>query len=157
MKVDWAGNEQWSRTYGGTGDDQAMSVHQTADGGYAVAGQAELEAGGYAMCLVKTDQGGLAGIGSEPTPRLSKHETRPELAIPSVAGELPLIRYYMPESGRMSLGVFDALGRAETAIVSARMAAGWHEAKLPFALSRGSHFFRLATTRGCSTGKLVIP
>jgi len=38
VKTDSAGNMQWNRTYGGTDNDHANSVVQTADGGYALAG-----------------------------------------------------------------------------------------------------------------------
>jgi hypothetical protein len=157
LKVDSAANEQWSRTYGGTGDDQALAAHQTADGGYAVAGQIELESGEYAMYLLKTDQGGLAGIDSRPVSRPLGRRAQPELSLRGVAEGLSSFSYYLPESGRTNLVVFDALGRAEASIVSARMTGGWHEASLPRALGRGPHFFRLATAHGCLTSKLVIP
>lgn len=38
VKIDDAGNVQWSKTYGGTGDEYAMTLVQTDDGGYALAG-----------------------------------------------------------------------------------------------------------------------
>lgn len=36
VKLDNAGNIQWKKTYGGTGDDKAFSVQITPDGGYIV-------------------------------------------------------------------------------------------------------------------------
>jgi hypothetical protein len=38
VKVDSAGNQQWTRHYGGSDYDQAYSVQQTYDGGYILAG-----------------------------------------------------------------------------------------------------------------------
>ena len=38
LKLDKDGNVQWQNTYGGTEDDEAFSIQQTADGGYVVAG-----------------------------------------------------------------------------------------------------------------------
>src|SRR2546422_584215 len=38
VKLDGTGNLQWSRTIGGQYDDNAYSIVQTADGGYAAAG-----------------------------------------------------------------------------------------------------------------------
>jgi parallel beta-helix repeat protein len=49
VKIDAAGNVQWNKTYGGTGDEYAMTLIQTDDGGYALAGS------GW---LVKTDTNG---------------------------------------------------------------------------------------------------
>ena len=56
--------QKWNMTYGGAGDECAMSVVQTADGGYALAGFTKpnsnsSEVGGSDMLLVKT-----AGDGS---------------------------------------------------------------------------------------------
>lgn len=40
LKLDYDGNLQWSRTYGGSKDDRGQSVIQTADGGFAITGYA---------------------------------------------------------------------------------------------------------------------
>jgi PKD repeat protein len=39
VKLDPSGNKTWQKCLGGSGDDEASSVRQTADGGYMVAGQ----------------------------------------------------------------------------------------------------------------------
>jgi len=47
---------EWSKTYGGAGEDSAWSVAQTSDGGYIVAGSTtSFGAGNYDFWLVKTD------------------------------------------------------------------------------------------------------
>jgi hypothetical protein len=38
IKTDSEGNAQWNQTFGGTSEDSAASIYQTADEGYAVAG-----------------------------------------------------------------------------------------------------------------------
>lgn len=59
VKTDGLGNVQWNKTYGGTGIDQAYSVVQTDDGGYAIVGTTlPVGASNYEAYLVKTDPAG---------------------------------------------------------------------------------------------------
>jgi len=51
--------EEWNKTFGGTGGDYAKSVQQTSDGGYALAGGTDsYGAGSSDFWLVKTDSSG---------------------------------------------------------------------------------------------------
>jgi predicted secreted protein len=59
IKTDAAGTMLWSKTYGGAGDEVALRVVQTSDGGYALSGHTNSSgAGGYDFWLVKTDAAG---------------------------------------------------------------------------------------------------
>ncbi len=59
IKTDANGDTLWTRTYGGTGLDVGMSVEQTADSGYIIAGSTgSFGAGGTDMYLIKTDVDG---------------------------------------------------------------------------------------------------
>jgi hypothetical protein len=59
VKTNSSGGMLWNQTYGGTGDDEASSVIQTSDGGYALAGYTDsFGAGSYDFWLVKTDSSG---------------------------------------------------------------------------------------------------
>jgi hypothetical protein len=58
IKTDANGNIQWAKTYGGTFNDYAYSVQQTADGGYILAGFAYSFSAGGDILLIKTDANG---------------------------------------------------------------------------------------------------
>jgi predicted secreted protein len=59
IKVNATGYMQWNKTYGGTGQDQALWMVQTNDGGYAMAGSTNSSgAGGMDFWLVKTNSTG---------------------------------------------------------------------------------------------------
>jgi len=60
IKTDANGNIQWAKTYGGIGYDYALSVQQTSDGGYIVAGGTYSfgASWSYYFFLIKTDANG---------------------------------------------------------------------------------------------------
>jgi hypothetical protein len=59
IKTDENGDVQWAKTYGGTNHDYALSVQQTSDGGYIVAGwTSSFGAGWDDIFLIKTDANG---------------------------------------------------------------------------------------------------
>ncbi|MBI3500659.1 MAG: T9SS type A sorting domain-containing protein [Bacteroidetes bacterium] len=53
------GTLQWTKTFGGTGDDYGYSGRQTIDGGYIITGETYITGGGISdMYLIKTDSNG---------------------------------------------------------------------------------------------------
>jgi uncharacterized delta-60 repeat protein len=73
VKLDSSGNIIWTKTIGGSGDDQAWSIIQSSDGGYVVAGRTNsFGAGGWDFYVVKLDSSGnvqwtktIGGTGSQ--------------------------------------------------------------------------------------------
>ena len=57
VKTDSDGNQEWTKTYGGTGTDKGYSVQQTSDGGFIISGVTTAEYG-FDIMVVKTDPTG---------------------------------------------------------------------------------------------------
>jgi len=59
IKLDSVYNLQWTKTIGGTGDDEGNSIVQTKDDGYAITGKTNsYGAGGYDVYVIKLDSVG---------------------------------------------------------------------------------------------------
>ena len=73
IKTDQDGQELWSQTFGGVGDDIGRSIQKTDDGGYIIVGRTSSYGNGENdIYLIKTDQNGqelwsqtFGGIGGE--------------------------------------------------------------------------------------------
>ncbi len=60
LKLDSDGVVEWEKTYGGSKDDYFDSIHQTSDGGFAVAGRTSSYGAGYQdVWVLKLDSGGV--------------------------------------------------------------------------------------------------
>jgi uncharacterized delta-60 repeat protein len=59
LKLDAAGDVDWQKTYGGSGNDDAFSIQQTSDNGYIITGRTNsFGAGGYDFWVLKLDAAG---------------------------------------------------------------------------------------------------
>lgn len=58
VKMDGAGNVLWSNLYGGSGNDQALSIDKTFDGGFIIGGTSNSFTGNFTAVAIKIDASG---------------------------------------------------------------------------------------------------
>jgi hypothetical protein len=132
IHTDAQGDTIWTRTYGGNGDDCGYSVQQTSDGGFIVAGETSSFGSGWwsNVWLIKTDSLG----NTAPLP-LSVRDEEPGLPeayaleqnYPNPFNPVSTIQYDLPQGSKVSLIVYDILGREVAKLVNAYMEPGYHQ------------------------------
>jgi hypothetical protein len=67
------------------------------------------------------------------------------------------VQFSLPQASDLQLALFDAAGREVAVVASGRYAGGTHSVDIPLhELTAGSYFYRLTTTGGALTRKLVV-
>jgi len=78
FKLDEQGNLLWEKTYGGSDDEEARSIIQTTEGGYAIAGFTYSKgAGGADVWILKLDEQGKINESSEEDSHYALRDTGP--------------------------------------------------------------------------------
>ena len=124
VRADANGDSLWSRTFGGSGQDECRSVQQTTDGGYILGGNtSSYGAGSWDFWLVKT---GPDPSAAEPQINLvpvkfALHPNFPNPFNPSTA-----IRYDVKQTGHVRLAIYNLLGQEVASLVDGQQLAGTH-------------------------------
>ena len=167
IKTDAGGNETWSRTFGGAGNEQCYTVQQTSDGGYILSGQASsFGAGDADAYLIKTDASGLTDVNTEYNAKIpesySLAQNYPNPFNPSTS-----IEYSIPEESFVELIVYDVLGNEIATLVSEEKPVGNYEVNLSAiggsafegnasSLPSGIYFYKLQARDFVETKKMVL-
>ncbi len=154
VRTDGSGNPLWTRTLGGSRDEEARSVLQTSDGGYVVAGYtSSFGIGGKDLWLVKTGP----ELDAQPIDislpmQYALHPNWPNPFNPSTR-----IAYDLPKTVYVTLTVFDLLGRQVETIVNDMQTAGNHTTILDGShLPSGIYFCRMQAGDFVDAKKMVL-
>jgi uncharacterized delta-60 repeat protein len=155
VKTDSLGDTLWTRTYGGTGTDEAYSVQQTADGGYVLAGYTESYGAGEADFYVVKTGPDISPAAPTISPFPSGYQLHANY--PNPFNSLTTIRYDVGRTGPVSVKVFDLLGREVTTLVQGIIPAGsytvtWDAGDLP----SGLYLCRMNAGEFTQTKKMVL-
>jgi hypothetical protein len=114
VKLDSAGNVVWTKTIGGSFDDEANSIIQSSDGGYVVAGYTESFGAGYPdMYVVKMDANGNVCFSQNIT-NYSVSSTVPSFSSPSTTAfpQSPTVNSVSPAVASYASSVSDVCASA---------------------------------------------
>ncbi|RPH94568.1 T9SS C-terminal target domain-containing protein, partial [candidate division KSB1 bacterium] len=154
VKTDSSGDTLWTRTYGGSGWDEASSVLQAADGGYVVAGQTtSYGSGDYNAYSIK--------IAPDPQAAERCPSVQPVLFrlanFPNPFNATTTIVYDLARTGFITLRVFDLQGREVAVLKDGFVEAGSHRVMFDGnGLASGIYFMRLDAGGITQTRKLML-
>lgn len=156
IKIDSFGNVIWSGIYGGPGADLALSIKQTSDDGYIIAGATtSYGAGNHDVYIVKlsSDQTSVADRELSLLPDNIFLHTN----YPNPFNAATVIRFALPEPQDVRLTVYDLLGRKIQTLVEEYMQAGIHAIAFDASdLSSGIYFCRLQSGDMVETRRMVL-
>jgi hypothetical protein len=104
VKIDSMGYEDWSQTFGGSGNDGASSVQLTKDGGYIMIGYTTSFAyDGSDVWLIKTDANGQSNVSIPPAPLNGSKNRKLEMVVDLMGREVKItsnqILFYIYDDG----------------------------------------------------------
>jgi len=153
-RTDESGNLLWNGCYNLTENDESMAILPTSDGGYAIAGQTHTPGRAFDMFLIKTRPDPL----DVPSDHIPTIPTRLELsAYPNPFNSTTKIEFTLPVTQRVSLQIYDVLGREVAVLLNEMKTAGEHRVRFDGeALSSGVYFCRMEAGTATRTQKIVL-
>ncbi|MFV1976405.1 MAG: T9SS type A sorting domain-containing protein, partial [Candidatus Scalindua sp.] len=137
IKTDAGGNETWSKTFGGTGNEQSYTVQQTSDNGYILSGQAgSFGVGDADAYLIKTNASGVTDVHFEYNSQipevflLEQNYPNPFNPTTTIKFQITNPSPYQGEGHRVrltTLKVYDVLGNEIATLVNEEKPAGFYE------------------------------
>ena len=171
IKTNSLGDTLWTRTFGGIADDEGLSVQETSEGGFIIAGWTEsFGSGEKDVYLIKTDGSGMVGIEEENSDfRTPKSEIRLYHNYPNPFLNSTTIRYTLPGirgqgsviSGQgkisISLAIYDISGKLVETLVGEKQEPRVYQVQWEGKdQASGIYFYRLRAGDFTATRKMIL-
>lgn len=158
VKYNSEGVQQWVQYYNGPGNnnDHARAV-AIDDSGYVYVTGASDDNPGRALTTIKYSQEDFNPVGINFFNGTSPEIFSLEQNYPNPFNPVTTIRYSIPESGFVSLKVYDVLGREAAALVSEEKSPGVYEVQFDgSSIASGVYYYRLSAGSFTQTKKLML-
>ncbi|MBI5058900.1 T9SS type A sorting domain-containing protein [candidate division KSB1 bacterium] len=156
VRTDSLGNSVWSTGWGGSAADRGWSLARCSDGGHVIAGEtSSFGAGGSDVYLIRLADEQVEAVHEEHEPLPTELMLRQNY--PNPFNSTTNIAYDLPKAGRISLRVFDLLGREVAVLKDGIVEAGGHRTVFDGSgLASGIYFARLEAGEFSQTRKLML-
>ena len=123
IKTDSFGDTLWTMTYGGSGSEEGMSVQQTSDSGYIIAGN-KFSFPREDIWLIRVAPDTVQ-VAAEDSPKLHPSSFYFHQNHPNPFNPVTTIRYDLPEQSHVSILIYDILGREIRKLINTTQDAGY--------------------------------
>ena len=149
IKTNALGKEEWKTLYGLTGSAAGNSVQQTSDGGHIITGRF-----GNDIWLIRL---AAEAVGVEEEIGFLPEKYSLSQNYPNPFNPVTTIKYSLPQSGDVTLLIYNLIGEEVARLVNGHQSAGeynaeWNASKV----SSGIYFYRLKAGDFVRTRKMVL-
>jgi len=156
IKTDGAGNELWSKTFGGLHEDGASGVRQLSDKGYIICGSTRSYSKDSDVYLLKIGpHGGFSSVMK--TDNSIPQRFRLLQNYPNPFNNSTVITYQLMQSSQVQLYIYNIFGQKVVTLVNEFKPAGYYA--VPFqatGLATGLYFYRIETDNNSATKRMLL-
>ncbi|NOY58561.1 MAG: T9SS type A sorting domain-containing protein [Calditrichaeota bacterium] len=156
IKIDDAGNEIWSKTYGDYNDDGFSAVREVGDGGYIISGSTSSYGNSSEVFLLKINKwGGFTSVNLIENTRPTEFQL--EQNYPNPFNNETVIRYQLPKNSHVTLNIYNMTGQKVRTLIDAFQTSGMHSVHLDAKdLASGLYLYKITTDRFVKTKKMLL-
>ena len=156
VRTDSNGDTLWTRSYGGSGQDDAYDMIITSDSGFVLSGGTYSFGFGLNSYLIKTDNEGMVTAVFD---EISTHPRKYYLGqnYPNPFNPKTMINYELPITNYVNLSIYNLLGQKVATLVDKRQQAGTYKVGWDArGYASGVYIYHITTDNGFTDAKKLV-